>query len=515
MRSLACFFALASLMCANGNICLAQQRGPATLENLLNAPDRPPLKPTAKHPDRQPPAAVPDEAAVKEAQDLIKQAYEEDYKAASKNPEPLIQKLLAAASQTEEPVRKYAYLLSAEQAAATGSNYGRVMEVIDVCAQAFAIDALQLRINRLADFLTPNAKTNPEVLDRLYEHAIETAERGIKQDSLEQAESAAEMAASIAKSLLMTGKSKKNNKVADAGEVRQAQARALIKDIARRRALFAEYKQAIETLKAQDDPAANGVIGRYHCFETGDWKKGLPYLLKGDQKDVAEAAAKELKVLSAENPEPKDVFALAGNWWAVAESEAAVEVQSQFKSHAASLYASVQGRLTDPLDAQLAKSRSVQGGRPKPEPPGVGKIENTRLVGGQGGGGFEDQPPPFATIAGFVVRCGGLVDAIQVVYRLPNGELQRADKHGGNGGREEVFELLPGEQLVGISGQAGGIVGSIRFHTNRRVSKKYGAGDAPHSAAFELPLPPNAEFVGFVGKSGGLLDAVGLRYQRK
>lgn len=42
MRSLACFFAVALLLCVNGNFCLAQQpTGPATLESLLNSDERP------------------------------------------------------------------------------------------------------------------------------------------------------------------------------------------------------------------------------------------------------------------------------------------------------------------------------------------------------------------------------------------------------------------------------------------------------------------------------------------
>jgi hypothetical protein len=350
--------------------CLAQQpSGPATLENLLDGPDRPPLKPTAKDADRLFPPVVPDETAVKEARDLIKQVYEDDYKAAAKNPEPLIQKLLAAAWQTKDPVRRYAFLISAEEAAVTGGDYGRTMELIEIREGEFAIDGLQSRIDRLTEFLTPKTKTDPEILARLYEHAIETAERGVKQDALEQAKAAAEMAASIAKSLFMTGKAKKNDGVADDGEAKQTQARALVKDIERRAELFAEYQKALETIKAKEDPAANGVIGRYLCFVAGDWKKGLQFLAKGDQKDVAEVAAEELKVFADGKPDDKEVFSLAGKWWAAADAKDVPDsLRTAVRSHAGGLYESIWERLDDPLDRAMASKRRTAQALPNVSP---------------------------------------------------------------------------------------------------------------------------------------------------
>lgn len=359
MRSFVCLLAVLSLISGGSTSCFAQQTtGPATLENLLDAPDRPPLNPTAKDKDTPFPPVAPDEAAVKEAQDLIKQAYEDDYKAAAKNPEPLIQKLLAAAGQTKDPVRRYAYLISAEEAAVTGGDYGRTMELIDIRAGEFAIDGLQSRMDRLAEFLTPKAKTDPAALARLYEHSIETSERGVKQDSLEQAKAAAEMAASIAKSIFLTGKAKKNDGVADDGEAKQTQARALVKDIERRAGLFAEYQKALETIKAKEDPAANGVIGRYLCFAVGDWKRGLPFLAKGDQKDLADVAGEELRVFADGTPDAKDVFSLAGKWWAAADAKDVPDsLETAVRSHAGGLYESIWERLDDPLDKAVAQKR--------------------------------------------------------------------------------------------------------------------------------------------------------------
>ena len=243
------------------------------------------------------------------------------------------------------------------------------MELIDIRAGEFAIDGLQSRMDRLAEFLTPKAKTDPEVLARLYEHSIDTAERGVKQDSLEQAKAAAEMAASIAKSIFMTGKAKKNDGVADDGEAKQTQARALVKDIERRAGLFAEYQKALETIKAKEDPAANGVIGRYLCFAVGDLKKGLPFLAKGDQKDLADVAGEELRVFADGTPDAKDVFSLAGKWWAAADANDAPDsLKIAVKSHAGGLYESIWERLDDPLDRAMASKRRTAQALPSVSP---------------------------------------------------------------------------------------------------------------------------------------------------
>jgi hypothetical protein len=164
----------------------------------------------------------------------------------------------------------------------------------------------------------------------------------------------------------------------------------------------------------------------------------------------------------------------------------------------------------DEMKLVLAKVRLRQDSPSREE---GSEINSTQLVGGPGGGGFEDQPPQGAKVVGVVIRSGGLVDAIQVVYRLPNGRLQPGNHHGGNGGGATVFELMPGETIIGVSGMAGGVVGGIRLHTNKRVSKVHGVGDQGHNIPFELSIPAGGEFVGFTGRSGLVVDAVGLRYR--
>lgn len=361
MRTLFFLFALVALAFSTTTICHAQRPGPATLEDLLNGSGRPPLKPLGDGPAKkcQP---VPDQAEVAKVQELIKQAYEHDYKMATDNPEPLIQKLLAAPDQAKDPVRRYAFLISAEEAAVTGGDSSRTMELIDIRAEEFEIDRLKPRIDRLAEFLTPKAKMDPEVLAELYEHAMKTAEWGMKQDSFEQAKAAADMVASIAKAIYQAGKAKKNDGVTNDGEAKQTEARTLVKEIEQREKLFVEHKKALETLKTQpNNKTANGIAGRYYCFTVHDWKKGLACMAKGDQSDVAELAALELKVMAADKPEAKQVFELAGKWWDVASlKELSADSSAAITAHARTLYRSIESSLDDFLEKGVAAARGKE-----------------------------------------------------------------------------------------------------------------------------------------------------------
>lgn len=70
--------------------------------------------------------------------------------------------------------------------------------------------------------------------------------------------------------------------------------------------------------KKVDDPAPRLAIGRYLCFNKGDWKSGVPHLAKGPAGPLKTAAEKEL----AENPDP---LAVAEAWQTAAEKALPVD----------------------------------------------------------------------------------------------------------------------------------------------------------------------------------------------
>lgn len=141
------------------------------------------------------------------------------------------------------------------------------------------------------------------------------------------------------------------------------------------------------------------------------------------------------------------------------------------------------------------------------------QISQTNLAGGGGGAAFvEGEAPAGARIAEIRVRAGDRVDSVQLVYSLPNGRFLEGTRHGGNGGNERTFRLEPDEYITGLSGRCGDGIDSLRIHTNRRTSPLFGGGGGDRE--YRLEVPRGAEAVGFAGRAGEYLDAIGLTFVR-
>jgi len=138
---------------------------------------------------------------------------------------------------------------------------------------------------------------------------------------------------------------------------------------------------------------------------------------------------------------------------------------------------------------------------------------------GEGGGGsFSDDNIDIVrnaislSIHQIEIRSAGLIDSIQIIYNV-NGTIKKGEKHGGNGGSLHRFELIEGEYIVGISGRYGGKIDSLIIHTNKRSSPRYGGKSGYSEYAYFAP--PCAEIIGFVGRSGWYLDAIGVIMKNK
>jgi hypothetical protein len=139
------------------------------------------------------------------------------------------------------------------------------------------------------------------------------------------------------------------------------------------------------------------------------------------------------------------------------------------------------------------------------------QLDTTNVIGGGGGDEFFDfQPPAGTRVAEVRVRSGETIDAVQMVYELPNGRTVMGSRHGGTGGRLSVFRLDPDEYVIGLSGRFGVTVDSLSIQTNRRTSEQLGGGGGDRN--YRIDVPPGYQAVGFVGRAGNTLDAVGLTY---
>ena len=81
--------------------------------------------------------------------------------------------------------------------------------------------------------------------------------------------------------------------------------------------------------------------------------------------------------------------------------------------------------------------------------------------GGGGGESFNELPNNCgAVVSKIVIRSGSRIDAIQVAYRLSNGQDSTESHHGGGGGSEHTIaiDVDRGERLIGVFGRSGGAV---------------------------------------------------------
>jgi hypothetical protein len=66
------------------------------------------------------------------------------------------------------------------------------------------------------------------------------------------------------------------------------------------------------------------------------------------------------------------------------------------------------------------------------------------------------------------------------------------------------------EYIVGLSGRCGDFIDSIRLQTNKRTSPVYGGSGG--NREFRIDVPSGNQALGFTGRSGGYLDAIGFNY---
>jgi hypothetical protein len=144
-------------------------------------------------------------------------------------------------------------------------------------------------------------------------------------------------------------------------------------------------------------------------------------------------------------------------------------------------------------------------------PQTITRIAFTESAGGNGGSEFKDSEIPLRSrISEIRIHCGAFLDSIQAVYILQEGTLFEGPVHGGNGGRSYAFKLDPDEYVTGISGRYGNNIDSIVIITNKRTSQKFGGNGGGNN--FKIDVPAGAQGVGFFGRSGNYLDAIGLAY---
>ncbi|KAK9922531.1 hypothetical protein M0R45_030993 [Rubus argutus] len=138
------------------------------------------------------------------------------------------------------------------------------------------------------------------------------------------------------------------------------------------------------------------------------------------------------------------------------------------------------------------------------------------LYGGRGGGHWDDGL--YQSVRAINLCSGKCIDSIGVVYH--KNEQIHAPAHGGRGGGLTTITLGPNEFIKTISGHYGMadwmsgrpvVIRSLKFQTNM---KAYGPfGEELGSDRFTLIVKDGDKIIGFFGRSGEFLDAIGIHVE--
>lgn len=283
----------------------------------------------------QDPQPVPDEAARKQAEKLVRDLFKAEYgKTSPADRAALARTLLQQASQSRsDPASFYVLLAQAEDLAVLAGDVDLALSAVEEAGRAFSIDVPA----RKEAVLQRAAPRTPEDAKRAAAAWLKLTSEALAAGQFERAEKAAGNAASLAR------------KAKDLQTATRAE--ALAKESADLKGKYRGLAQARQTLLAQpEDPAANTLVGRFECFVTGNWSSGLPRIAKGNDAALAGIAQEELGA----GGDAAKLSVAADGWRATADKEPAVTRLSLLR-HAGELYRTAIPGLTGLSKARAEK----------------------------------------------------------------------------------------------------------------------------------------------------------------
>lgn len=135
------------------------------------------------------------------------------------------------------------------------------------------------------------------------------------------------------------------------------------------------------------------------------------------------------------------------------------------------------------------------------------------ISGGTGGEPFfDDTVPGGLPDESFAVRLriryGTVVNSVQMIIDRPGAPETALPLHGSDSGTLQTITLERGETIEQISGKYGVTVDSILIRTNARTLGPFGGSGG--AADYIYMAPTGHEIIGFIGRSGSVVDAIGV-----
>ncbi len=240
----------------------------------------------------------------------------------------------AAEKSQDGSVEKFVLLRKAMELAQSGGDAGLMLEAVDAISDEFDVNAPDVKWKVLAGFVS--GASNVGEIKSFVEAAGPVIDEAIAAGRYDVAVNIAETAYRFA---MKAGDAELRKRAYDR--------RNEVRNLAER---FRPVQTARKTLQSDpNDPAANLVVGRWLCFERGDWEEGLPHLAKCSSLALKGVAEQELKSTPAT---PDAQVALADKWRTLAEQVEGKE-KDALMVHAGEWY----GKALDGLPEGLARAK--------------------------------------------------------------------------------------------------------------------------------------------------------------
>ncbi len=285
------------------------QPEPTTVEPIEPIDADPNTDPISPHDDSDADRrlAIPDDAAQRAALDLVRETFRaENDKAKTPDEKRQFARFLfqTAADTQNDPAAQYVLLRVARDIAASSGDSQFVCQSIDKLAELYHIDGFEMKAQTLIKL--PPALNSQDDHKQFVLAGRTLVETAVDKDRYDLATELSALILDVARRMS-----------ADDIDLRK-EVVALGKVVEKKAADYQAIEAALAVLA--DNPAdaeANLVVGKYRCFEKGDWENGLPMLAMGNDPGLKAAAEQELAKPSTADDQTK----LGDAWWELAERE--------------------------------------------------------------------------------------------------------------------------------------------------------------------------------------------------
>ncbi len=298
--------------------------------------------------------SLPNEAARKTAEQKFRNRYQSDLANADSNAEKsrLADRLVRDADNLRgDPAERLVTLQQAVSLARDAGDLGKAAAFLDKIGQTYDInvvsqkvDLVQNRADELANASGAGAGAKGLRQQQFQQASRELLDvcRGLTTAAIDQGD--VETALRCLKIALPAA-----TRVHDVKTKTMIQ--STIKDVEKLQKRLAEVQAAKTVLHSKpDDPEANLALGSWYCLITGDWNTGLPWLSKGSDAELAEAAKQDLAKPGA----AADQAALGNLWWSLGEKKSGLE-SARLKNRAAHWYTLALPTLSGAVETKIRK----------------------------------------------------------------------------------------------------------------------------------------------------------------